>query len=129
MSNNVQAVQEIFAAFGRGDVQFILDQLADDVEWVSFGPPEIPHAGARRGKSGALEFFQATGAQDYEGFEPREFLDAGDNVVVLGTERIRAKSTGRVTDNEFAIIFTFADGIVTRFRCYEDTAALVSIHH
>lgn len=29
----IETVQQIYAAFGRGDVPFILSQLADDVEW------------------------------------------------------------------------------------------------
>jgi uncharacterized protein len=30
---NVQLVQEIYAAFGRGDIPAALDALAHDVEW------------------------------------------------------------------------------------------------
>ena len=28
---NVQKIDELYAAFGRGDIGFILDQLAEDV--------------------------------------------------------------------------------------------------
>ena len=31
----IQTVQEIYEAFGRGDVATILDKVADDVDWAS----------------------------------------------------------------------------------------------
>ena len=31
--SNLQTVQDIYAAFGRGDIPAILDELADDVRW------------------------------------------------------------------------------------------------
>ena len=31
--SNVETVQATYDAFGRGEIEAILDQLADDVEW------------------------------------------------------------------------------------------------
>ena len=33
MADNVGTVGDIYAAFGRGDVPWILEHLADDVSW------------------------------------------------------------------------------------------------
>ena len=61
---NVQTVQEIYAVPGRGDVPFILDQLAEDVAWEQWENHSAQKAGvdhllARHGKAGAAEFFGA----------------------------------------------------------------------
>ena len=47
---NTAKVQTIFEAFGRGDVAFILDQLADDVRFTSHLDPIVPWAGEFAGK-------------------------------------------------------------------------------
>jgi len=128
MSDNVQAVQEIYAAFGRGDIEFILNQLADDVEWLSIGPAELPHAGTWHGRDGVLKFFQAVGDNFvFDSFEPQEYIASGDNVVVLGAENVHGKHTGRATVNKWTMLFTLADGKVTRYRNAFDTAAMLSI--
>ena len=30
----IETVQSVYEAFGRGDIDFILDQLTDDVDWA-----------------------------------------------------------------------------------------------
>lgn len=43
MGNN-ETVQEIYAAFGRGDVPTMLGHLADDVEWEDWPESWSPYA-------------------------------------------------------------------------------------
>jgi ketosteroid isomerase-like protein len=121
---NVRTVQEIYAAFGRGDIPALLGALAEDVEWSVAGPQEVPHAGKRRGRAEVAAFFPVLAeTEEFEQFEPREFIAQGDQVVVLGYLRSRVKATGRRYENEWAMVWTLRDGKVTRFRTYEDTAA------
>ena len=49
MSNLVSTVQEIYSAFGQGDVPAILARLADDVVWETEGPAIISFTGTRHG--------------------------------------------------------------------------------
>ena len=125
---NVRAVLAAYAAFGRGDIQAILDSLTDDVEWVLPGPPEVlPFAGVRRGREQVSQFFTVLAETlTLEQFEPREFIAQGDKVVVLGRSRDRMKATGRVVENEWAAVFTLRAGKIARYQVYEDTAAFVS---
>jgi ketosteroid isomerase-like protein len=127
MNDNVTQVQEIFAAFGRGDIEFILNQLSDDIQWRAIGTPEVPHAGAFTGKNGAVQFFTALGgAFEFETFEPQEFLAAENAIIVLGTEKVRARATGVTAVNDWAMVFHFADGKITRFTVYENSATLAN---
>jgi len=126
---NVQLIQELYAAFGRGDVPAILDQLTDDVVWYDPGPPEVPHAGAYSGREGVGRFFARTDETlEIDEFAPTEFLAQGDRVVVLGSLHARVKETGRSYDNEWAMVWTLRDGEVAGWQIYEDTAREFAAH-
>jgi hypothetical protein len=124
--SNKERVQQIFDAFERGDIEFILNQLADDIEWTNYGTEELPHAGTFHGKAGVVQYFTTLdNTFVFENFHVNEFLDAGEAIVVLGVETVRSKSTGRATDNQWAMVFFFANDKVTRFLVYESSAALL----
>jgi uncharacterized protein len=121
--SNVQTVQAIYEAFGRGDVPAILERLHPDVEWehdsVSHG---IPWILPRRGRASIPQFFEALQALDFHVFEPVALLEGAG--MVSGIIRMEAtfRATGKkITDLE-AHLFTFDDaGRVTRFRHFADT--------
>jgi len=126
---NVQRIQELYAAFGRGDVPAILDQLTDDVVWYDPGPPEVPHAGRYRGREEVGSFFaRIAETLEIEEFAPTEFLGQADRVVVLGSLHGRVKDTGRSYDNEWAMVWTLRDGKVAGWQIYEDTARELAAH-
>lgn len=125
-ASNLQKVQELYAAFGRGDVPFILSSLAPDITWVVQGPATLPMFGTRRGREGVAQFFQTIGQNlVIEEFEPRQFVVQGDQVVVFGFERGRAIRTGGRYEGEWAHSFTFRNGQVIAFKEYCNTAAFV----
>jgi hypothetical protein len=127
MSTAVQAVevvQSAYAAFGRGDVPAILSLIADDVEWKFCGAKGLPYTGTFRTKDEIDRWFASIPeVEDILVFEPREFIPAGDNVTVLGWERTRARSSGKVFETEWVHIFTVSDGRIVRFWGMYDTEA------
>src|SRR5712691_1716227 len=81
--DNVELVQAMYEAFGRGDIAYILDQLADDVIWENKAAKEIPWSGSYPGRNRVPEFFEAiSGSVDTDLFAPEEFIAQGDKVVV-----------------------------------------------
>jgi uncharacterized protein len=122
---NVEVVQEIYEAVGRGDIPAVLELLTDNVEWTFQGPSAIPFAGTRRGRGGVAEFFLVGENVEFEQFEPREFVVQGNMVAVLGYERSVIKPTGRTLEQEWTHVYTLRDGKIAKFRAFEDTAALV----
>ena len=127
--DNTRVVQDLFAAFGRGDVPGVLDKLTDDVEWRLAGPTEVTYAGVRRGRDQVAEVLKLLAqSSEFEHFEPQEFIAQGEKVVVLGHERQRVKATGQVVDNDWAMVFTLREGKIAKFRNYEDTAAVAAAH-
>ncbi|MFP4592549.1 nuclear transport factor 2 family protein [uncultured Ralstonia sp.] len=124
MGSPLAIVQEVYQAFGRGDIPALLDLLADEVDWKFVGSPRIPYSGLRRNAQEVARFFEEVAqADDIHVFEPREFIDAGESVVVLGFERSTARVEGTTFESEWVHVFTVRHGKVTRWRGFYDTAA------
>lgn len=124
---HVQRVQEMYAAFGKGDIKTIAGHLSEDVDWQTFGPSIIPQAGPHRGPKEVEKFFGKVAATyEITRFEPREFIAEGDNVVVLGYYAARVKTTGKSYDVEWAMVWSFRNGKVVKWREYVDTAKLAA---
>jgi uncharacterized protein len=127
---NTQLVQQAYAAFKRGDINGVLNIMADDVVWFLPGPPDIiPVTGQRRGKNQVAQFFaKLSETQEPEEFEPKQFIAQGDTVVSLGHYRWKVKATGRRFESDFAHVFTIRNGKVTNFHEYFDTNAGVAAY-
>ena len=124
---NIELVKRGYEAFGRGDIPALLDLFADDIEWNSPGPPDLPTAGRRRGRQQVSEFFLAVDQVfEIQQFEPTTFVAQGDVVVVLGTDTARIKATGKVITDDWAHVFTVRNGKVARMQEYIDTSAVVA---
>jgi len=117
-------VQQIYEAFGRGDVPGILAHVADQVDWEFVGSSSLAYAGRRQNRQAVADFFAAVAkTDDVHVFEPREFLESGDHVTVLGWEKSTGRDTGRAFESEWAHVFTITNGKVTRWRGFFNTAA------
>ena len=117
-------VQQAYEAFGRRDVPAILSLIADEVDWEFVGSPNLPYAGRRRTKKEVADFFAAIpGTDDIHVFEPREFIEAGEHLTVLGWQRTTALDTGKTFESEWVHVFTVKNGRVTRWRGFFNTAA------
>jgi hypothetical protein len=122
--SNLTTVQEIYAAFGKGDVPAILDRLADSVEWeYGAGPTEIPWLKERHGRAGAADFFSSLGALEIQEFVPKTLLEGPGVVVVLLELEAIVKATGkRIVEKDEVHTWYFDDKHrVTRFRHRVDT--------
>src|SRR5881397_3719523 len=107
---NLAVIQQVYEAFGRGDIPEVLDTLTDDVDWHLQGPSAIPFAGPRGGREEVAEFFSTLGETlEFEQFEPRKFVAQGDMVVVLGYERSIVKPTDRILEQEWAHVYMLRD--------------------
>jgi ketosteroid isomerase-like protein len=122
--SHVEVVQQIYQAFGRGDVPAILEHLAENVEWeYGVNSTDVPWLQPRRGRAQVPEFFQALAAVDIQKFQPKTLVEAGDVVLVLIDLEGTVRSTGRrvVEEDEVHIWYFDSDGKVVRFRHRADT--------
>lgn len=124
---NVQTVQALYAAFGRGDVPAMLGLLSEDVVWdhdtPSFG---MPWYEPRTGHAGVAQFFSELARHTViHRFEPFNFLVGGNQVAVPLHLEIEVKGR-RIADLEIHL-FTFDDaGRISRFAHVLDRHAQVS---
>ena len=82
-----------------------------------------PFSGVYRGRDRAGTFFrEMVGAVDVLAMEPREYVAQDDTVVVLGHYRFRPKTTGIPFDTDWAMVWWFRDGKVSKFQIHYDTA-------
>ena len=122
--DNVSVVKQAYENFKTGDIEALLGQMSEDVDWRLPDTEGVPFAGARRGRAQVAEFFTTlAGAQDTLAFEPREFVAQGDKVVALGTYKWRVKKNGREYGGDWAHVFTVREGKIAGFHEYMDTAA------
>jgi ketosteroid isomerase-like protein len=127
--NNVELIRKVYAAFGAGDVQTILNSVAEDAEWVNHGPDTIPYAGSRSGKAQVLEFFKAIADTTTGGKVVAEtYIAQGDNVVAIGSYRATVRNTGAEIDTPVAHIFTVRGGKIVRWEGFSDTARVAAAH-
>lgn len=84
MASTVETVSEMYAAFGRGDVPWIIDQLDDDVEWdIGVRDTGLPYLKPGRGKAHVMAFFGHVGQNlTFTRFEPGTPCVGGDTVLV-----------------------------------------------
>lgn len=117
--------EALYAAFQRGDIPFIVEQLSEDVEWDTEAPESsMPWLQPRRGKAGVIAFFEALAASmSIESFTVTKVL--ADAEVAIGMVDIEfvVKATGkRVRERDEAHIWWFnGSGKVCKFRHRIDT--------
>ncbi|MDQ4141112.1 MAG: nuclear transport factor 2 family protein [Bacteroidota bacterium] len=121
---NTSIVQEMYAAFGQGDVPAILTHLSPSVEW-EYGANEspIPWIQPGRGHAGAAAFFSSLNALEFHKFVPKTFLETDGIVVALVDLEVTVKATGKqIREEDEVHIWHFDEnGKVVRFRHRADT--------
>jgi uncharacterized protein len=122
--SNLATVQDVYDAFGKGDVPRILGHLSENVAWeYGAGVSDVPWLQPRAGKEGAAAFLSSLTDLQFERFEPKTFLESNDLVVVLLDIEATVASTGRRISEENQVhLWHFGkDGRVERFRHRVDT--------
>ena len=118
-----RTIASMYDAFGRGDVAYVLAQMAPDVEWIETEAQNIPAHGTFGSPQEVLENVFAKVPEHFEqfGLHPELWVEAGDDVIVTGRVVARTR-TGRKLDAPYAHVFSFRDGKVSRNDNFHDTA-------
>lgn len=125
MVDHVATVAAIYEAFGRGDVDTILEHLADDVEWEAGARDTgLDYLRERHGKQEVAGFFSALAANVVlTHFEPLALCAAGDYVTVPVRHAGSIVGGGDVPLTTEVHVWQFgSDGKVVSFRHVLDFA-------
>ena len=125
---NVRVVQDLYAAFGRGDIATVLAGLDPDITWVNPGPAEIPYFGTHRGPEAIARNVFAFLAEHVHihVLTPTELFAKGERVVVLLHMESTARKTGRRVVQEVVHAWTLREGRTVHFHDYQDNAAVAA---
>jgi uncharacterized protein len=128
MNNHVATVQNIYQAFGQGNIPAILDHLADQVQWEQWADNSAQRAGvpwlkSQVGKAGALEFFNTLKSLQVQDFQVLSIMGNESQVAAEIIIEAEVPATGGHFRDEEMHLWTFNDqGQVIRLRHYSDTA-------
>jgi hypothetical protein len=127
--SNVALIETMYDAFAQGNIQFILDRITEDVDWVNEGPESIPYAGTFKGPNDVQRFFQALGSTVDNGrVTAEDFIAQGEKVVATGRFSATVKATGKRIDVPVAHVFTVRNGKIARWVGYADTARVAEAY-
>jgi uncharacterized protein len=120
---NLSIVRDIYDAVGRGDVDAILKQVTDDVDWAAEAASQAaPWYGVRTGPAGVASFFGDLGTSiEITEFTPHSFAAGEDDVHLLVRWTYRSIATGREASMTMHHYWRIRDGKVDMFRGSEDT--------
>jgi ketosteroid isomerase-like protein len=126
---NIETVKTIYEAFGRGDLDAILELCADDVDWATDSALEVaPWHGVKHGKAEVPSFFAGIAQTGpVTEFTPLSFAgnDDGD-VMVFVRYAFTVTATGKDVATNLHHYFRLRDGKVAYYRGSEDTALIAS---
>ena len=123
----IQTVQQVYADFGKQNVEGVLNSLTDDISWVDPGSPGIPYAKKRDGKKEVMSFFMEMGGTvSFSEFAPHEFYADNDAVIVKSFFAGKAIATGKSFASDWVMIWKFRGDKICNYRAFVDTDKMIA---
>lgn len=122
-----EVINEFFKRVATAqDTLQIAELVSPNVDWFIAGDTlHVPWIGKKVGRKGAAEFYSQIRAQiRSEQFVIGETLAHDNRVLVTGSLASRVIRTGKLINTEFIFDFTVKEGLITRFRLFEDSYAV-----
>ena len=123
-SGHEELVRSIYEAYGRKDLAAVLSSFSPEVEYVQ--TDLLPWGGRYQGLIGVQTSLGLLLEHLDSRVEVEEMVSAGDQVVVIGRTRGKARASGASFDVRAVHVWTVIDGSVRRFEAYIDTPAMLS---
>ena len=119
----IEAVQRLYGAYAQGDMDGVLAELADDVDWAAEAAGKsVPWWGNFRGSAEVPRFFkEITTSVDITEFDLVSFTSNDSDVVATIHWTYTVRSTGKTASMFMQHWWRFADGKIVFFRGSEDT--------
>jgi uncharacterized protein len=123
--SNVDTARAAYDAFGRGDLETLRSSFAEDAVWVT--SDEMPLGGTTEGRDEIMgNFAQIPNYWSEFSVRPEEFIDAGDTVVVCGTQHL-GNEQGSI-DAPFVHVLRYdGEGKLARGEFFADTAKAMKL--
>jgi ketosteroid isomerase-like protein len=125
----VEAIQRLYDAFFRQDMDAILDELADEIDWAAEASSSTaPWYGSYRTKADVPRFFEALGSTvEFTEFTPLSFASNDTDVMVAIRWGFKVRSTGKTATMNLHHWWRFADGKIVFYRGSDDSELTASV--
>ena len=116
---DIEQMRRAYKAIARGETEAALELIDRDVEVRD--RPEAPDPQTYHGHEGVRDALQATwDTFEMVEFEPQQFVEIGDRIVVVIRMRGRGKGSGVPVEDRIAHLWTMRDGKAWRLQVYSD---------
>jgi uncharacterized protein len=118
---NVELARRGYDAFNRGDMEVAFELFDPEIEWsegTDVPEPQVYHGhdGVRRQQERFREAWESFS------IEPEEFIEMGEQLVVIAKLVGRGKGSGVEVEARGAHVWTVRDGKAVRLEMYVDPA-------
>lgn len=122
----LEIVQRMYVAFAARDRDGILALFDPDIEWIQ--NDGFPDGGRHVGATAVLDGVFARFRSEWHSWTARvdEWIDGGATIIAIGEYAGTYRATGASMTAAFAHVYDVADGRITRFRQYTDTARIAA---
>ena len=113
----------LYAAMKLGQLDFVLNAVDDDIEYISYSPLKIfPFLGHRRGKAAMAAVLRGAHlAFDVVSCEPVSMVIEGETAAVILFTRAINRITGRSVQGMLAHFIRFRNGKIVELREFMDS--------
>jgi ketosteroid isomerase-like protein len=122
----VDVVAEFIRLRAGGDVTRAFTLAHDDVEFVlHLSQSAVPIGGVQRGKAGLVASLLQMGEMvDHLVWQPKSIVEVDGQVRVQLAFLYRSRASGQSIDGTCRMMFTLADGLITRIEEFHDRAKM-----
>ena len=122
-AENVAIVRALYEAFGKGDIPGVLGKFGQKIEWREAENFIYADRNPYIGPNAILEGVFLRFVSEWTDFtvSPDSIIDAGEQVVTLGTYSGTHKKTGKSVRAQMVHVWNMSDGKAVRFQQYTDT--------
>ena len=125
MQRDIEKVEELYSAYQKRDLRSMLLLLANDIELVQSA--ELPWGGIYRGHDGFRQLLSTVDGHLNARVLIERLIDAGDKVVAVGRTVGKTRATQLEFDVPIVHVWTFHDGLATRFESYIDNPTMLAV--
>jgi hypothetical protein len=110
-----ERLTRLYAAFNARDIEAVLAQMADDVDW-----PNAWEGGRLHGPDAVRNYWTRQWAEIDPTVEPAGFTDRPDGAVAVDVKAtVRSLDGALLSEGPVVHVYSFRDGLVTRMDVEE----------
>lgn len=116
-------IQSLCAAYAQGKLDFVINFIDDDIDFISYAPVRVfPCLGRRRGRSAVAESIAIVHAHyEIRDYRPVLMVVEADEAAVIIMARGMQRSTSRIIQLMFAQFLRFRNGRIVELREFMDS--------